>query len=71
MSNASSRVVTTTRYEYICPTPVDMKDMALMQHWAREKFKQVNNREASYDDDIWVTAGEDEVIIFFSVVVDA
>jgi hypothetical protein len=71
MSNASSRVVTTTRYEYRCPTPVDMKDMALMQHWASEKFKQVKRREASCDDDIWVTSDEDEVIVFFSVVVDA
>jgi hypothetical protein len=48
-----------------------MKDMALMQHWASEKFKQVKRREASCDDDIWVTSDEDEVIVFFSVVVDA
>jgi hypothetical protein len=65
VSNVKSRVTVTTRHEYFAPFPVDQKDMSIMNSLARDAFSDAWGRNPAFDDDIWTSADDENVIVYF------
>lgn len=67
MATYSSRVVESRRYEWFIPTPAPWAEVEKAFMAACHRFAEQNGREVSYDNDIQVTCGDDEVVLFFEI----
>lgn len=67
MGDATHRVRSSKVYEFTLRTPTTAVEVQKAIRWAQQKFNEVKGRQVEYDDDIWVTADEEQVIIYFKV----
>lgn len=64
MADYSVRTVTTTRKEYILPSPSDWGEVGKVMAAIRN---QLSDKDARYDDTVTVEARDDEIVFSYTV----
>jgi hypothetical protein len=64
MAQYEKRVRETVTHEYVMPNPVNAAEFSKAMSYACQEYGDNTGREV-YDDSIWVTHADDEIIIYW------
>jgi hypothetical protein len=64
MAQFEKRIRTTTAHQYVLPNPANQAEFQKAMSYAYQEYGDNTGREV-YDDSIWVTHADEEIIIYW------